>query len=175
MKHEPPKGPVINRKRVSKNCQEYFRSVGQELDNHYKPSWVNDFPGKNADGIAKLISEDAHGERKHWDTLEHVGHFDPGASPEEIYWKAQGLANQGVIVIGAMPKDDSGYGHLGFVVPIREGLDASLFDGEGPFVRDGNEHLRGGRLFASSWGAVRASNAFKLSMTHWYVWVPSEK
>jgi hypothetical protein len=159
-----PKGPPTDRRLSSLNCQAFFRGVAAALASQHKSSWEKDFPGMNADAIAKKLEESA----------------SVGGNWEEIsLGDAQELANKGAIVVGASQKDKSGYGHLGFVFPVPADIAAEEFHGSGPFVRDGNEHSlkteTGRRLALSTWGAVRASNAFAVSRTKWYAWVPSKQ
>jgi hypothetical protein len=155
-----PKGPATNRKLSTLNCQAYFRAVASLFTQTGKPSWEHEFSGLNADGIAKRLK----------DAAQHGGNWEAVDVNQ-----AQERANSGMIVVGASPKDKGGYGHLGFVIPLPPGLDESKFSGRGPFVRDGNEHQQPGqKLYPSSWGAVKASKAFMLSRTKWYVYVPSK-
>jgi len=164
-----PKGPVTDRERVAQMCQAYFRAVGSELARVGRISWVDNFPGLQADEIARTINAIAQ-QGGAWQKIQ-------GNSSQETWKTAQDLANEGVVVVGAMAADNGGHGHLGFVVPLPPGLDTSMFDGQGPFVRDGNEHkpLSSLRMYPSTFGAVKASKAFVLGRTGWYVWVPSAR
>jgi hypothetical protein len=156
-----PKGPATDRDLVRLKCQAYFRAVGTLLARAGRRSWENEFPGLDAGGIAnKFAYESQHG--GNWQVVDINS--------------AQALANRGAVVVGASPEDASGHGHLGFVIPLPSGIDESRFSGTGPFVRDGNEHVPPGdpKFYPSSWGAVKASKAFSLSRTKWYVFVPSK-
>jgi hypothetical protein len=162
-----PSGPTQDHTRARKNCQAFFRGVADSLSQEGKVSWRDDFNGLVADGIAKKIEADsANG--KNWEKIK-------GSTPQEIWKSAQDLANKGVIIVGAMPADSSGDGHLGFVFPVPDGLKASNFSGSGPFVRDGNEHWPQGRDYPSTYGAVKASKAFQMNSTSWYIWAPSKQ
>jgi hypothetical protein len=164
-----PKGPVGDREREKLNCQAFFREIGKQLAKRHEESWVDDFPNMQADQIATRIAELARKGDK-WEKL--VG------GNEAVLWsRAQKLANQGVVVIGASTADSSGFGHLGIVVPVPRSLEESRFDGRGPFVRDGNEHKPSPfeRVYPSTHGAVKASKAFAVSQTSWYVWMSSKK
>ena len=158
-----PKGPPTDRRLASLNCQAFFRGVAADLKRRGKSTWQDDFPDMNADAIAKKL-EDVAAKGGNW--------------RETTMADAQGLADEGAIVVGASRRDKSGYGHLGFAFPIPADVDPDQFHGRGPFVRDGNEHSlktgTGRRLALSTWGAVRASNAFDVSRTKWYVWMPSK-
>lgn len=156
-----PKGPATNRELAALNCQRYFRAVAVALAKADKSSWQDDFHNLNAGGIAVRLNYLAqHG--GNWATVDAI--------------QAQELANRGAVVVGASPEDESGHGHLGFVMPLPPGLDESKFSGTGPFVRDGNEHhlKLDPKLYPSTWGAVKASKAFVLSRTKWYVYIPSK-
>lgn len=155
-----PKGPANNRERSTNNCQDFFRGVAKVLGQKGEASWEKDFPGMNADQIVKAIDQASNSGKK-WQKIR-------SNNPGEM---AQALANKGVIVVGGSLADKTGHGHLGFVFPVTADLDATKFPGKGPFVRDGNEHS--GRIYASTYGAIKASNAFGESPTSWYIWVPS--
>lgn len=139
-------------------CQDYFRAVGTRVGAKEKEGWAESIAKlHSANEIAAAIAADAASASPHWRAL-------PMAD-------AQALADRGVIVIGAS-RNKKGHGHLAIVEPAPPGLDLSKFaeEGTGPFVRDGNRHTMG----RSTWGAIRASRAFKLGETTWYVWIPSE-
>jgi len=157
---------VSDQAQVSRNCQAFFRGVASELTAAHKASWEDDFAGLDADGIVRRVESSAQTGGK-WEKVQ--------GDPESVWRTAQELADRGVIVIGGSERDASGSGHLGFVFPRPPGLDESRFAGEGrgPFVRDGNQHRE--THAPSGWGAVRASRAFVLSRTSWYVWVPSKQ
>ena len=127
----------------SPHCSQYFRAVMRELTSSgtkgsEQQKWTNE--NANAD---ELISE-----------IKRSVDWVPVADRASV----QGLANQGIVVVGTV-RD-----HLGFAFPLPPSLDVSFFNGEGPFVRDGNEHpvdaQARGRLFPSTWGAVKTSKAF---------------
>jgi hypothetical protein len=162
-----PKGPAGDRELERLNCQAFFREIAKQLAKRHHESWGDDFPNMQAHQIAVRIDELA-GKGVKWEKLT-------GGSEEEVWSRAQKLANQGVVVIGASKADDSGFGHLGIVVPVPRSLDDARFDGRGPFVRDGNEHKPAERVYPSTYGAVKASKAFTVSQTGWYVWVSSKK
>lgn len=182
-----PKGKPTERERAEKNCQAFFRALGEELANRGLPSWNKDWPlsdyGKTqADRIVADIDKIAAKQDGNW---KHVDSWE----------EAQVKANEGYTVIGGVRGDP---GHLEFVVPIPPGTDLSQFKdaGSGPFVRDGNEHwfpkseedrkeYKDGwndfcdtnpqkcRLEPSTYGAVPASRAANLKDTKWYIWDPS--
>lgn len=162
-----PKGYAMNHPQSTMNCQAFFRGVADQLANDGGPSWRDDFPGLQADAIVRQIDE-ASVEGKKWERIS-------GSTAEERWKVAQDSANKGVIVVGGMRGDP---GHLGFVFPVPGTLDESKFkdEGRGPFVRDGNEHRLQieDKTYPSTYGAVKASKAFVLSGTSWYVWVASK-
>jgi hypothetical protein len=156
-----PKGPATDRPLAAKNCSTYFNGVAAALSRAGRPSWQGDFQNLNADGIAARLHELSQN-GGNWASIDIS--------------EAQTLASRGAVVVGASPLDSSGFGHIGFAIPLPPGLDASRFSGTGPFVRDGNEHVpaRDPKLYPSTWGAVKASKAFQLTRTRWYVFVPSK-
>jgi len=156
-----PKGPVTDRNRAALNCAYYFNGVAAALSRAGRPSWQEDFHDLNADKIAARLQKIAQG-GGNWESIDVS--------------KTQALASRGAVVVGASPLDSSGHGHIGFVIPLPPGLDATRFSGTGPFIRDGNEHVPDldPKLYPSTWGAVKASKAFALSRTRWYVFVPSK-
>jgi hypothetical protein len=177
-----PKGRPVDQKLVDNNCQTFFRALGKELARRGMQSWSDAFPLDHvgepmADGIVAEIDKKANDGRD-WKKL--------------VSWQdAQRLANEGAIVIGGLradPPHGRNHGHLAIVFPTPPGMDWAKFEaaGQGPFVRDGNEHLyqprdretgeKTGeeRLHPSTWGAIRASRAMPLSQTSWYLWTPSK-
>lgn len=163
-----PKGTAKDRELSSLNCQAFFRGIAQQLATNSKQSWVNDFsPQMNADQIAEKIANMANNGNK-W---EEIVLSTAPKSLGDIISKA----NSGVIIVGVMQANGGEHGHLGFVSPIPSTIKLEDFKGDGPFVRDGNEHNLKDKIYPSTYGAVRASKAFKLSQTHWYIWKPSKQ
>ena len=155
-----PKGPPTDRKLASLNCQAFFRALGEELAKTGH-GWRDSFANMNADQIVAEIDRVSHSSGK-WRKIQ-------GNSQEVIWLEAQKLANQGLIVVGGSRAASDGHGHLGIVFPTT--VDPVQFAGRGPFVRDGNEHeSQDDKKYLSTWGAVKASKAFELSRTQWYVW-----
>jgi hypothetical protein len=154
-----PIGPATDRELATNNCQAFFRAFGNQLQGEGATTWVNDFPGERA---AAIVAD-----------IELAASRRGGKWREVPVQQTQDLANQGWIVIGAQSEVD-GYGHLGIVSPIPSGIDVNKFSGSGPFVRDGNEHQPGDKVYPSTYGAVKASKAFVPSKTKWYVWLPSK-
>jgi hypothetical protein len=155
-----PKGSAEDRELAALNCQSYFNGVARAMPSKGRRSWEGEFHGLRADGIADKLK-----------TISLSG----GDWASVDLRRAQELANDGAIVVGASPADKTGHAHIGFVFPLPPGLDEKAFPGTGPFVRDGNEHEIGEKVYPSTWGAVKASKAFRLSDTNWYVYVPSEQ
>jgi hypothetical protein len=135
----------------SKRCSAFFAAVGAQLGAE-GPEWK---PGTSADRIIKLIRKD----HTNW---RPVGEAE-----------VQNLANDGVLVIGAAY--DIPHGHIALAFPVSA---LTSTPGHGPFIRDGNVHRISAedRVFASSWGALKASKAFNYSRhaPEWYVWMSSE-
>jgi len=167
-----PKGKPVDRELLHKNCQTFFRELGEELERRKIESWKEDFPAKDlgkpqADGIVAAIEKEAgnlEGSKK-WKKLDN-------------WIEAQNMANQGAIVIGGLRAHGGSNGHLAVVVPMPPDTDLLAFGSQndsGPLVRDGNEHSynQGENLSLSTWGAVRASRAMPVQETLWYLWVPS--
>jgi hypothetical protein len=166
-----PKGTPEYERLVSNNCQTFFRAFGEKIaELGASPAWKEAFPLKKlgkpqADGIAKAIEED----KKNWKELDS-------------WWDAQLEANKGHIVIGAMKAGgDRKHGHLAIVFPMASEFQTetgglSFLQGDGPLIRDGNEHLYTDpttgrqRAFPSTWGAIRASLAMPLNETKWFVY-----
>jgi hypothetical protein len=117
------------------------------------------------------------------------------AAPQD--WKkvdgsmAQAIANDGSIVVGtffntAVDKDGhTKSGHLAIVAPTPDGVKVNEICGDGPFVRDGNEHFysfpeetdncdkTGRHLYPSTWGTIKASIAFGSNPITWYMYRPT--
>jgi hypothetical protein len=165
-----PKGKPLDQKLLDTNCQTFFRALGKELARRGLNSWGDTFSldkiGKpNADGIVAEIDKSANAD----------GNWKKITSWED----AQMAADKGAVVIGGMradPNKPKSHGHIAIVVPTAPGMDWTKFkaDGDGPFVRDGNEHpfKEENKLLPSTWGAIRASRAMPLARTAWYVWSP---
>lgn len=140
---------------MSLNCSEFFRQVMRLIQQRGLTGNL-DFTDNDCDANC---------------LIKRIGSSRDWAQAPEA--KVQELANAGVLVVGVAPYLD-GHGHIAFVSPIPEGLEISDFPGEGPFIRDGNEHTNNAedRLYASSWGAIKASKAFNYrgSPPKWYVW-----
>lgn len=173
-----PKGKPLDRDLMESNCQTFFRALGEELANRGNESWNNMFPLKNlgepkADGV---VAE-----------MEKISQQSQGKWKKMTSWaEAQDVANKGGAVIGGLRANTEKkryHGHLEVVVPIPPGMNISAFPGDGPFVRDGNEHHYTDEngvehLSLSTWGAVRASKTMTKSALEkeagWYLWVPSK-
>ncbi|NWF91323.1 MAG: hypothetical protein HXY46_00265 [Syntrophaceae bacterium] len=168
-----PKGRPVDRVLLHKNCQTFFRALGEELSRRKLESWNLSFPLKElgnpmADGIVAAM-ENAHRTAGKWKKLSN-------------WIEAQNKSNEGAIVIGGLRADPGrgrNYGHLAVVVPMPPDTDLLTFGDKsdsGPLVRDGNEHSysRGRKVSLSTWGAVRASRAMPLNETGWYLWKPSD-
>ena len=170
-------GPAAQRKLEEKNCRHFFMQMGDQLAKGYPAvkSWSGDFANLNANGIVKKLDKLSAEQGGHWSKVTAV-------SKEELYRTLQEMANSGAVVIGGFKSSDpSGHGHLGFVSPAPPGVDLTKFSGGGPFVRDGNEHVHANapageqeqrKYFPSTYGAVKASKAFPLDRTSWYIWNP---
>jgi len=150
---------------LSANCSQYFREIMREFKSRgfaVNQNYMND------DLDANAIIREIRNRRDEWKLADETD--------------AQQLANQGALVEG-VAYYSGGHGHLATVFPNSAGADVSQIDpdGTGPLVRDGNEHFlnlkTGPRLYAGTWGAIRASKAFVYSRNPptWYVWVPSTK
>lgn len=142
---------------MSLNCSSFFRGVGRELKGTGLPASGGEWSeGLNANKIAEAIQRN-----NSWEGIQEG--------------EAQDLANKGAVVVGIA--QDLPHGHVAIASPIPAGLDEAKFPGRGPFVRDGNEHYLESeqRLYASSWGAVKASKAFSYGKNppKWFVWKPS--
>jgi hypothetical protein len=160
------KGKPVRQHQISLNCQYFFRALGEALRRRGLPSWSDAFPFSRSDGkMADAILEDI-------ERMAAAGHrWRKVGSWAEAQW----LANQGSVVVGglrARDASDKQHAHIAIVFPTAPGMDWLKFAsaGHGPFVRDGNEHLR---RYPSTWGAIRASRAMPLAQTSWYVWSPS--
>jgi len=114
-------------------CQEFFRTLGIELRRAGKRSWDKDFDESlQARGIILQIQ----GDTKNWWPIQ-------GSSEEEDWQQAQDEANMGFIVVGGyIPNDPKENGHIAIVTPVPPDFDRSKLEnpGQGPFVRDGNDH-----------------------------------
>jgi len=144
-------------------CSQYFREVMREFGNRgfeVPANYTNDQFNANQ------IIREMRNRKDQWKEIEEA--------------KAQEYANRGVLVEGVYFNPE-GSGHLATVSPVPQDLDRCRFPGHGPFIRDGNEHAReqeaDGRLYATTWGAAKASRAFEYGerTPTWYVWIPSVK
>jgi len=183
---ELPKGRATGRSLTQENCNKFFLQIGQELQKRNRPSWSGDFPDNpkrpekwTANMVVRRISESAgRGGDGKWQMIGLSGN-ELGPSIEEIYTQAQQLANRGVIIVGAMPGGTNSHGHLGILAPLPCGFESKSVSGSaGPFVRDGDEHEtrdKSRKYCPSTYGTVRASEAFRLSTTDWYIWTASRR
>lgn len=139
-------------RRWGPHCSQYFRAVMRQFK--AVPAWTNEYA--DADSLATHIQT----KNSDWTTVDLAS--------------VQGLANEGVLVVGIIP------GHVGFAFPLPPKLNVSDIDpiASGPFVRDGNEHpvnlTAMGHLFPSTWGAIKTSRAFgDPTKVKWFKFVPS--
>lgn len=154
-----PKGGVHSGE--SLNCKFYFQSLGAELRKHGLSAtaevWSNDKLSAN-DIVGKIKSGTAE-----WKPVSDSN--------------VQELANRGVVVVGLA--GGASHGHIAVAFPTSPGQDLSTIRGQGPFIRDGDEHSpdteADRKLYPSTWGAVKASKVFsyRRSPPEWYVWTPS--
>ncbi len=152
---------------LSANCSQYFREIMRQFSGppfNAGDQWTDG--DCSADCFMKRIQKVASTPGGEWRRVDESD--------------AQDLANKGVLVEGVSHYAD-GHGHLATVFPNSAGADLSQIPGNGPLVRDGNEHppesQADGRLYPGTWGAIKASKAFDYSRNRpfWYVWVPSTK
>jgi hypothetical protein len=173
-KGRQPKGrPSRTRPAVTDNCRDFFDRVIQNLGRRrgkVGEEWENPSHGLSAHQVATALIK-KHTKPGLWRQVDPVS-------------EAQQLANQGAVVVAALPAnlaEDRSHGHLAIVLPLPPSFDAEKFDphhqkGTGPFVRDGNEHDltdKGLGFALSSWGAVKASRATVSEETKWFLFVPS--
>ena len=152
---------------LSSNCSQYFREIMRQLSGQgfsVGNEWTDD--NCDANCLIKRMKVSSGASNGEW---RKVSESD-----------AQNLANQGEFVEGASYYPN-GSGHLATVFPNSAGADLSQIPGIGPLIRDGNEHPPerevDGRLYAGTWGAIKASKAFDYGKYPpiWYVWVPPTK
>jgi hypothetical protein len=166
-----------------RNCQAFFRALGEQLARQGRPSWNHQFPLKQ---YGKTDSPRAH----------EIFHAIAAEARAGGRWReltpaqAQAAANRGAVVIGGVPARKAGAsGHLAVVIPLPPGMDLSQFQketvrgqpataGTGPFVRDGNEHVfhknqPDQRYELSTLGAIPASRMMRPADTRYFLWVAS--
>ncbi len=145
---------------VSLNCKHFFLQLGKRLgEAGWSASEFTTPAGRPlmANDIADQLESCAARRCGRWEKV----------TPE----RAQELANQGRVVIGAQADRTSAgsHGHLAVVEPLPPEFDPRRLDppADPPFVRDGNQHdwrlrEKGGQAksFPSTWGAVPAKRAF---------------
>lgn len=144
--NEPP--PLDPKKPWKPHCSAMFRETMRQLRSQgvRVPTTYTD---ENADAneLGKRIRESKH------DWIEVA------------LREAQGLANQGTLVVGSYVNPDrTKSGHLGFIYPVE-------VKRSGPLVRDGSIHRNpstGEVKAASSYGAVPAGRAFPIGSTQWF-------
>lgn len=147
------------------NCAHHFREIMRQIQSQgvsVRPEWVDEKDpttkvNNNANNIVANIANS-----QEWEKVDEP--------------LVQEFANRGILVVGISTGPT--HGHIAEVFPIPEEVNhPDCSSGRGPFIRDGNEHINHDRLYASSWGAVRASQAFNYGRRppNWYVWRPSKK